>query len=513
VLVSAEIEIYLAPNGGFSKRNSERTVIMKDGTKVPATLNNTLIQLIESTEDGGIIKIAMYSFSYKPVQEALLDAGKRGIKVKLILDASAEWTKDIRKEFCDAIFKETEKAKQENKVFDFQVKEILPKAMMDRGRFKREPDLLIIGTMHEKFGIFFPKGCKIPLNGFCGSANVSGSASDVYGENRVIFHNEPSMGRQLAEEFARLWNEYSSPVTENCQSESFIPSTTDLTEVQIISNSKPLDEENMQRIDTYLIKMMEQVNRQGGTIDIAIFSFTHEVLANKLLELAENYPNIKIRLLMDLNQMELTESNPGILGPYLLKAVEFKGLTNFEIRFKWRSNAFAWDPQKGSGQLIHFRNPLLHHKAMIVNRSKMAIGSYNWSSSAEYRNFENVMLFHGDVPEHQKIIDCFLAEFDLIWGNLKDDKAITARIDYPQVVTGPQGRKLKAMICKAFDDPDCRKIMEALDGRTAGVSEPDLVAKTGLSLEKIQEKTAALVQTTLIFKRVQDGVTIYQAAD
>ena len=150
---------------------------------------------------------------------------------------------------------------------------------------------------------------------------------------------------------------------------------------------------------------------------------------------------------------------------------------------------------------------------MIVNRSKMAIGSYNWSSSAEYRNFENVMLFHGDVPEHQKIIDCFLAEFDLIWGNLKDDKAITARIDYPQVVTGPQGRKLKAMICKAFDDPDCRKIMEALDGRTAGVSEPDLVAKTGLSLEKIQEKTAALVQTTLIFKRVQDGVTIYQAAD
>lgn len=516
LLLQAEIEIYFAPNGGFAKNNNIRTITMKNGAVVPATLNNSLLQLLENTENGGTIKIAMYSFSYRPVQEALIDAAKnRQIKVKLIMDGVMDWSQKIREEFRVAILDEHAAAKKEGRIFDFQLKETSKDAMKIRGRYKfeREKKLDLYGSMHEKFGLCFPKGCKIPLTGFCGSANVSASASDVYAENRVIFYNEPAMGRQLAEEFARLWNEYGTAVTDNCESESFIPATTNLTEVQIISNSKPLDEENIQRIDRHIMNMMELADRNDGSIEIAIFSFTHQALAEKILNIAESNPNMKVRILMDQSQLFNTETNPGALGMYLMRNVELKDLKNVEIRFKWRSNAYAWDTETNSPQLIHFRNPLLHHKCMIVNRNRMALGSYNWSSSAEFRNFENVMFFHGDVPEHSQVIGRFVDEFDIMWNNLKPQGPATQKISPPQVVTGTQGIQLRESILQALTDDACRKIMDVLDTRNAGCTEEDLQRLTGLDISIVKSAIVKLQNVTLVSPRIKDQKTLYQLAD
>lgn len=516
LLLQAEIEIYFAPNGGFAQNNNIRTITMKDGTVVTASLNDTLLQLLESTEEGGTIKIAMYSFSYRPVQEALINAAKnRQIKVKLLMDGVVDWSQKIREEFTVMIMEEHEKAKKEGRIFDFQLKQISKAAMKVRGRYKfeREKNLDLYGSMHEKFGLIFPKGCKIPLTGFCGSANVSASASDVYGENRVIFHNEPSMGRQLAEEFARLWNEYGTPITDNCESESYIPVFTNISDVQIISNSKPLDEENTQRIDRFIMNMMEEADRNNGSIDIAIFSFTHQGLADKILNIAESNPNMKVRLLMDQNQMYNTEMNPGALGMYLIRSVEIRNLSNVEIRFKWRSNAYAWNPEKNAPELIHFRNPLLHHKCMIVNRNRMSLGSYNWSSGAEFRNFENVMLFHGDVPEHQKIISRFVDEFDTIWSKLKPQGPANQKVVHPQVVTAAHGLQLREAILTALSDEACRKIMDVLDTRNSGCTEVELQKLAGLDPATVSDRLRKLQDVTLVSPRTKDDKILYQLAD
>jgi len=514
LFLSAELEIYFSPNGGFSPTNNHRKVTLKDGRTVPADLNNALIEMIENTKEGSTIKIAMFAFGYRPVLDALVDATKRNIKVKLILDSIADWTKEMHKEVRERILTEQEIAKKENRTFDFQLKEIFSQAMVDRGRWKKiQNDIIIYGTMHEKFGIFFEKDSKLPLHGFCGSANISWGAGEVFAENRVFFKNEPSMGRQLAEEFARLWNEFGTEVTKNCQSEIFLPANAYPGDVQIVSNAKPLDEENLQRIDKVLMDLMEQVNPQNGTLDVAIFSFTHTGLAEKLLELAERYPNIKVRILMDQTQMLSDEAHQGVLGPYMERVAEFKNLKNFEIRYKWRANTYAWDPQAKVCQLIHWRNLLLHHKCLVVNGRRMGLGSYNWSSSAEFRNFENVMLFFGEVPEHKKIIQRFMDEFDFIWNNPVSEGKPKEKITRPQVISGTKGRQLKDIIIKTYEDPDCKTIMEILDTNPDGCNETILCKSTGLSKEILREKLGKLAEATLIFSRAQGEENIYQLSD
>lgn len=513
---SAEIEIYFAPKGGFSPQNNERTITLKNGQQVPATLNNALLDLIARTEDGGTIKIAMYAFGHRAIQDALIDAAKnRDIKVKVILDAVAAWTEEIRSDFKNRIFAETKACSEARQPFDFQLKEIYPQAMKDRERTRKLADgKIIYGTMHEKFGIFFHKNSNIPIHSFCGSANISWSAGQVFAENRIFFKHEPGIGRQLAEEFARLWNEYGTPVTKNCQSEKFIPSTSYLGDVQIISNAKPIDESRYQSIDKYLLDLMQKVDPKNGTIDIAMFSFTHIGLAQKLLSLAARYPKIKIRIALDPTQIEDDENHRGVLGPYLERTAYFKKLKNIEIRYKWRSNAFAWDAEANKCQLIHWRNLLLHHKCMIVNKKHMGIGSYNWSTTAEYRNFENIMIFDGIVAEHQKIIDRFMYEYDVIWNSVRPQGRLSKKLPNPQVVTGEEGRRLKKIIIKTFEDPACRNIMGILDTNPAGCSKETLSKLTSLNAEELQTKLDKLEKATLIFGAPnQEKTIIYQLAD
>lgn len=462
----ASIDIYFSPNGGFAPVNNERTIQMADGSVRPANLNDALLSLIEHIEPGSTIKMAMYSFDIKPIQDALIAAARdREVHVKLLMDAIMGYTAAMRAPFYQKILAEHAKAKAEGRVFDFQVREMKPQSMKDRGRFVVLADgTERVGTMHEKFAIILPRGCKIPLHGFCGSANVTGLAGTMYGENRVFFHDEPAMGRQLAEEFARLWNEYGSNVTEVTQTESYVPANVGYTDVHIISNSKPVNEDELQKLDVYILDMLEKVYKRGGEINIAMFSFTHHLIADKLLDLAERYPEVTIKLLVDMQQMDLADQKDSLV-PKMERMIKIKRLNNFQIRYRWRSNAFTWDHESDSFKLLHFRDPLLHHKCGIVNRNRMALGSFNWTWGGERRNFENIMLYNGTMKEQKQIIDRFLAEFDTLWDSLKVDGKVTkqfSRTD-PQVVTAKQGFAIREQIRAAFNDPDCKKIMDIID--------------------------------------------------
>jgi phosphatidylserine/phosphatidylglycerophosphate/cardiolipin synthase-like enzyme len=516
VTASAEIEIYLSPKGGFSATNNERTIVFKNGEKVPANLNHALLDLIERSEEGSTIKIAMYSFSYKPIQEALLTAAReRKIHVKLLLDTTAEWTRKMHLEYATRIAQALAEAAQKGQPFAFEVKEVNSKTMLARGRWREAQDKTIIhGTMHEKFGIFYAKGSLIPLHSFCGSANISYGAGESAAENRLFFLYEPGISRQLAEEFARLWNEYGTPLTDNCQSERFIPAMPQLGEVQFISNSKPLDEEKNQRIDDAVLRLMDQVEPESGSLDVCMFSFTNKKFALKLLGLAQRYPKIKVRVLLDQTQIEDNEDNQRVQGPFLEETVAARKLANIEVRYKWRSNAFAWDAEKDKCRLITFRNLLLHHKCVIVNGKRMSIGSYNWSSSAETRNLENMLVFYGEMPAQQKILNAFLAEYETVWKALKKKEAIAVKLLNPQVVFGPQGRELRKAILAAFGDPHCKKIMHLIDKQQGGRYRETLIKETGLAEIELLEKLHKLEEATLIFPRTtSEGKILYSLAD
>lgn len=512
--LSADVQIYLAPNGGFSPENNKRTITLKEGV-VPATLTNALLEMIEKTENGGQINIAMYAFSYDKVQDALIAASRdRQIKVKVILDAVASWTVEIRDLFKKKIMAEEKAAKEEGREFLFQLKEIYPEVIKNRARTRVLDDgTVIYGTMHEKFGVFYKKGNPVPLHAFCGSANVSKGAGEVFAENRVFFHHEPEVARQLAEEFARLWNEYGTPFTDNCESERMVSFDSKLASIQIISNSKPVDEFKYQRIDNVLNEVLSTVEK-NGSIDVAMFSFTHYRLASAILYLAYRNPGAKIRILMDQTQIESDENHQGVLGQFIEKSAQERKLTNLEVRYKWRSNAFGWDEESKSPQLIHWRNLLLHHKGVVVNGKLMAIGSYNWSASAEERNFENVMIFHGRTPQEKEVVKRFMAEYNFMWNRLKSKEPVTKKVVHPQVIAGEHGRMLKKKIKAAYGNALCRKIMATLDRTFKGLTVAEIVTQTELAEEVVVAQLKTLVEADLIFaEQAKEGAPKYALTD
>lgn len=189
-----------------------------------------------------------------------------------------------------------------------------------------------------------------------------------------------------------------------------------------------------------------------GTIDIMIFSFTSPGLADSLLRIARDFPRVKIRILGNLSQLfrEPTSVMPDMEGiasgkldayrrvaerrKYFLKNPEERKLAvdselkqivsefrkrpipNIEIKYKWFP-AFSWDEKKGQADYDHFhpKAALLHHKSAVVNGETLVTGSYNWSTYAETKNLENLMIVSG--PEDRTLITDFQAEFEAMWND------------------------------------------------------------------------------------------------
>ena len=543
----AEMEVYFAPNGGFAPLNKNRAIVTSDGRQLAPTLNNAALGLIDGTKNGGQIKIAMYAFSDKSVQEALIRAAfERNIKVKVILDGVAAWTVDIRRDFIRRV-KEARRAAAPRFGKNFQVKVIQRRAFRVRGRTKRLRGTgeEIYGTMHEKFGVFYQPGMKIPFDCFAGSSNLSLGSDQKFAENRFVFKNDPTVARQYAEEFARLWNEYGTDFVENAEAEVFIPAEPAVGGVKCIFNGEPINEESYHKIDDAIMDAIRRVRYTDGTIDIFMFSFTHWQIAQLLLEYAQRYPTLKIRMLMDQTQLISDDNHRGILGPYIEEQCEKLGLKNIEVRYKWRSNVYAYempdrpqvaakvegddttkvDPtidgvpgavkeepkkeepkkeepkqeEKWKVAQIHWRNLILHHKVIVVDRRVMLAGSYNWSPSAERRNLENIMVFNGKYPGHQAIVDRMMAEFDYLWDNNYKKPPFHQKVTTPQVIAGPVGRELTKKIIETLSKDGMKPIMEFLDKRDATFA--DIVRETKLPADTVRKNLQELVQTGMLFNR------------
>lgn len=544
----AQMEVYFAPDGGFAPSNRNRVIVTPDGKQLSPTLNNAVRDLVERVQPGGEIKIAMYAFSDKGMQDMLIKAAfERRIRVKLILDGVADWTKDIRRDICARVAEERKKAPGflSRK---FQIKVIYPGAFVARGRVRRlKTGEDIFGTMHEKFGVFYQPGMRVPFDSFGGSSNISYGSDQNFAENRFVFRNDPVVARQYAEEFARLWNEYGTDALGNAESEPYIPADPVAGSVGLIFNGEPVDEERYHQIDEEILRTLDKVRYKDGTIDIFMFSWTHFQIAERLLEIAQRFPTVRIRVLMDQTQLVADEERRGVLGPYLEDKAKEIGLTNFEIRYKWRSNVFFWEePELSQAEIaakaaaknaettadsvridpaidgvpgstptttppvvkekpaarvaqIHWRNLILHHKVLMVNRNLMVAGSYNWSSSAERRNLENVMIFNGAYPGHQGIVDRMEAEFDFLWESLYSPGPFDAKVTRPQVVTGPQGRERTALVIATLEKPNMKPIMELLDRQDSTFDE--IVRATRLKADIVRTCLQDLVQAGMIFSQ------------
>lgn len=126
-------------------------------------------------------------------------------------------------------------------------------------------------------------------------------------------------------------------------------------------------------------EIIKQIDNAESYIDIAMYSFTYEPIAEAIIR-AKNR-GVQIRILMDKGQSQ---------GKYS----KYKFLLDNDI-------SAIQDKHAG----------IMHNKIAIIDGRILFTGSYNWSKSAEERNEENLLEF----IDEEEIIRIYQERLDYLW--------------------------------------------------------------------------------------------------
>ena len=128
-------------------------------------------------------------------------------------------------------------------------------------------------------------------------------------------------------------------------------------------------------------EIVRLINSSKKTIDIAIYSFTSKKIAKALIDAHKR--GVKVRVIIDWGNGK----SRFCVGPLLEKA-------GIEVRYK-----------KGSG------GGLMHNKYAIYDGKTVSTGSFNWTSNAEKRNDENLVVIEND----RNLVELYEKNFKKLW--------------------------------------------------------------------------------------------------
>ncbi len=106
--------------------------------------------------------------------------------------------------------------------------------------------------------------------------------------------------------------------------------------------------------------VIAEINKARRTIDVAMFSFTSREIAHALVEAKARH--VKIRITLNIAEIK----DPYSRCKYLVS--------------------------KGINIKFHMGPGLLHDKFAVIDDMVVMTGSYNWTVTAEKKNFENLLI-------------------------------------------------------------------------------------------------------------------------
>lgn len=129
------------------------------------------------------------------------------------------------------------------------------------------------------------------------------------------------------------------------------------------------------------VRLIELLDSCVKTADICVYTLTDDELTRALLR--AHHRGVKLRLLTEAD----TTTEPG----NDIDALAAKGI---QVR-----------RELGDG--------LMHHKFAILDDRTLATGSYNWTSTAASRNFDNLI-----VTDESRLVRPFAERFEEMWGGV-----------------------------------------------------------------------------------------------
>lgn len=136
-----------------------------------------------------------------------------------------------------------------------------------------------------------------------------------------------------------------------------------------------------------LKKLLQYLSRASHSIDVCVYSFTHQGLA-KTLRLLKEKRSIKVRIIAHTDNKEGDHKNNQI--PELRKA-------GLEVRLRTeQEESSSWG--------------LMHNKFVIIDSEIVINGSFNWTASAVRYNDENLV-----VTRNKIMVNRLARLFESLW--------------------------------------------------------------------------------------------------
>jgi phosphatidylserine/phosphatidylglycerophosphate/cardiolipin synthase-like enzyme len=148
-------------------------------------------------------------------------------------------------------------------------------------------------------------------------------------------------------------------------------------------------------------------------INVMIFAFTDKDMADQILELVAQNPNVHVHLIGDFS---LVTSAGGRQPARMIEEAARLGISDrVQIKFK-KDDPWIWSASAGRPVYNHSSTEgLNHHKgfvSLIEGRPhRLVTGSFNWSKTAANENYENLFVVSADNPANRTMMGGYSREF------------------------------------------------------------------------------------------------------
>jgi phosphatidylserine/phosphatidylglycerophosphate/cardiolipin synthase-like enzyme len=317
-----------------------------------------LVKLIDSATGAGCsVLAANYDFNLQDVADAFVRAKQRGCDVRFITDG-------------DTVDKSNAGTAGRYGRYPTDPDYVKPLGAMFAAKVPVHDDGSRGGIMHDKFAVVNGKQV------WTGSWNMS--HGDLAYWNHAILINSPQLAARYTLDFEYLWRE-------------FAPSFAPGNHLVDTSPAKLPTDHNVAGVEVYFphadkatARLAQLLSGAQKSIHFLAFQFTGGPMADAVVERAR--AGVEVH--------GVFENNGACAGVY----PDLLALNKSNVRVS------RW----GMGRIQGLRN-FLHHKVFIIDGKTVALGSFNFSASADSSNDENLLIINDS-----SLASTFQKEYDLV---------------------------------------------------------------------------------------------------
>ena len=363
---------------------AEYTELDRPITRSGDNLEQIIIDGINSAQT--TLQIAIQEFRLPRIAQALADRARAGVKISVILENQYSTPySSFTPAQISALPKRDRQRYDDNKAImdvnqdgtlsldEMQTRDAL--LVIDRAGISRIDDRSgTAGLMHHKFMIIDGK------NTIVTSANWT--PSDIHGDimnpstrgnaNNLVKINSTDVASAFQTEFNLMWEKKQFKRKKGDRPTQTFTIGRSTVQLHFSPTAKRSDWNTSSNG-----VIAETLTTAKTSIDLALFVFSDVKLSAKLAPLTKK--PIAIRGLFD----------PGFMTRPYSKSLDMLGLT---VPCQGK-NSNPWNPPAQSVGVPKLPpGDLLHHKFAIVDRSRVILGSHNWTSAANHTNDETLLI-------------------------------------------------------------------------------------------------------------------------